>query len=70
MSIYGVNADSSRNRSAAASKATARRMERNTCPECGRRGAITYRNLPADVARACRWAFEKKCTYVVMKEQG
>ena len=56
------SAQASRNRSAAASKATARRMERNTCPECGRKGAVTRNNLPDDVACACRY-----CKYAVLK---
>ncbi len=58
-----ANTDEGRTRSAATSKARTRFNRLNTCPECGRKGAITRNNLPDDVAHACRY-----CKYAVMRE--
>lgn len=45
------------------------RAARTQCPKCGRKGALTRRNLSDDVIVACRWALQGKCDYVKMREQ-
>lgn len=58
-----ANNDEGRRRSEATSKARRLWNERNTCPACGRKGAITRANLPIDVIRACRW-----CSYAQLRD--
>lgn len=59
--FYGVKTS---NRASKRSDLAVMRADRRTCPACNRRAALTYNNLPDDVAYACRW-----CHYSVQKPE-
>lgn len=59
--FYGVSVS---NRASKRGDLATMRAERNTCPECSRKAALIYRNLPDDVAYACRY-----CKFAVIKKE-
>lgn len=46
------------------------RAKATQCPKCGRKSALTRKNLASDVVVACRWTLQGKCDYVVMEDLG
>lgn len=44
------------------------RAKRTQCPKCGRKSALTRKNLASDVVVACRWTLQGLCDYVLMDD--